>query len=147
MEEPLLEALAEEKSSATQHTLLTTEKVPTVNLENIIDPRRFHSFDKLLRVTVYVVHFISKLYGKLQRDVIAFPELLNVETEEILNAERLWVKSLQNISHDDPSYDQLKNQLGVVLTEEVNFHCRGRLRHSKLPYSQSFQHSCHQIPM
>ena len=48
MKEPPPEALVEEKSSATQHTLLRTEKVPTVNLKNIIDPKRFHSFDKLL---------------------------------------------------------------------------------------------------
>ena len=62
MEEPLPEALVEEKSSATQHTLLTTEKVPTVNLENIIDPRRFHSFDKLLRVTVCCPLYLKILW-------------------------------------------------------------------------------------
>ena len=138
MKEPPPEALVEEKSIATQHTLLTTEKVPTVNLENVIDSKRFHSFDELLRVTVYVICFIAKLCGKLQRDVLAFPESLNVETEEIVNAERLWVKSLQNIFHDDPSYDQLKNQLGIVLTEEGILLCRGGLQHSKLPYSQKF---------
>ena len=48
MKKPPPEALAEGKSSATQHTLLTTEKVPTVNLENITDPKRVHSFDTLL---------------------------------------------------------------------------------------------------
>ena len=96
---------------------------------------------------MYVVHFISKLYGKLQRDVLAFPESLTVETEEILNAERLWVKSLQNIFHDDPCYDQLKNQLGVVLTEEESLHCRGRLQQANCHIQRSFQHSCHQIPM
>ena len=138
MKEPPPEALVEEKSSATQHILLTTEKVPTVNLENIIDAKRFHSFDKLLRVNVYVIRFIAKLYCKLQRDVVVFPESLNVETEETLNAERLWVKSLQSVFHDDVSYDQLKNQLGVVLTEEGILYCRGRLQHSKLPYSQKF---------
>ena len=74
---------------------------------------------------MYVIRFIAKLYGKLQGDVFVLPESLNVETEEILNAERLWVKSLQNIFHDDPSYDQLKNQLGVVLTEEGILRCRG----------------------
>ena len=125
MKEPPPEAPVEEKSNATQHTLLTTEKVPTLSLENIIDPKRFHSFDKLLILTVYVICFIPKLYGKLQRDALAFPESVNVETEEILNAERLWVKSFQNIFHDDPSYDQLSNQLGVVLTEEGILHCRG----------------------
>ena len=87
---------------------------------------------------MYVICFIAKLYGKLQRDILAFPESLNVETEEILNAERLWVKSLQNIFHDDSSYDRLKNRLGVVLTEEGILHCRGQLQHSKLPYSQKF---------
>ena len=92
MKEPQPETLVEEKSSATQHTLLTTEKVPTVNLKNIIDLKRFHSFDKLLRVTVYVISFIAKLYCKLQGDVLVFPESLNVEPEETLNAERLWVK-------------------------------------------------------
>ena len=117
---------------------MTTEKVPAVNLENIIDPKRFHSFDKLLRVTVYVICFITKLYCKLQGDVVVSPESLNVETEETLNAERLWVKSLQSTFHDDTSYDQLKNQLGVVLTEERILHCRGRLQHSKLSYSQKF---------
>ena len=48
MKEPPPEALVEERSSAIQDTLLTTENIPTVNLENIIDPKRFHSFDKLL---------------------------------------------------------------------------------------------------
>ena len=37
MKEPPPEALAEEKSSATQHTLLTTEKVPTVNLKTLLN--------------------------------------------------------------------------------------------------------------
>ena len=87
---------------------------------------------------MYVIHFIAKLYCKLQRDVVVFPESLNVETEETLNAERLWVKSLQSVFHDDVSYDQLKNQFGVVLKEEGILHCRGRLQHSKLPYSQKF---------
>ena len=73
MKKPPPEPLVEEKSSATQHTLLTTEKVPTVNLENIIYPKRFDSFDKFLRVTVYVIQFIAMLYVKLQRDVLAFP--------------------------------------------------------------------------
>ena len=36
MKEPPPEALVEEKSSATQHTLLTTEKVPTVNLKTLL---------------------------------------------------------------------------------------------------------------
>ena len=48
MKEPPPEAHVEEKSNATQHTLLTTEKVATVNVNNITDPKRFHSFDKLL---------------------------------------------------------------------------------------------------
>ena len=85
---------------------------------------------------MYVIRFIAKLYCKLQGDVVVFPESLNVETEDTLNAERLWVKSLQSTFHDDASYDQLKNQLGVVLTEEGILRCRGRLQHSKLPYSQ-----------
>ena len=87
---------------------------------------------------MYVICFITKLYCKLQGDVVVFPESLNVETEETSNAERLWVKSLQSVFHDDASYDQLKNQLGVVLTEEEILCCRGRLQHSKLPYSQKF---------
>ena len=72
IKEPPPEALVEKKSSATQYTLFTTEKVPTVNLENIIDPKRFHSFDKLSRVTVHVICFIARLYGKLQRDALPF---------------------------------------------------------------------------
>ena len=47
-------------------------------------------------------------------------------------------KGVENIFHDDPSYDQLKNQLGVILTEEGILRCRGRLKHSKLRYSKKF---------
>ena len=45
---------------------------------------------------------------------------------------------MQNIFPDDPSYDQIKNQVGVVLTEEGILRCRERLQHSKLPSSQKF---------
>ena len=38
---------------------------------------------------MYVIQFITKLYCKLQGDVVVFPKSLNVETEETLNAERL----------------------------------------------------------
>ena len=112
---------------------MTTDKAPTVNLENIIDPKRFSSFDKLLCITAYVIHFVSRLYSKQQKDIHVFPKTLKVETEEVSHAERLWVKSLQNVFHDNPSYDQLKNQLGVVLTEYGVLSCRGRLQHSKQP--------------
>ena len=67
-----------------------------------------------------------------------FPETLKVETEEVSNAERLWVKSLQNVSHDNPNYDQLKDQLGFVLTEDGILRCRGRLQHSKQSYLQKY---------
>ena len=73
MREPPPQALLEEKFSVTQSALLTTDKVPTVNLENIIDPKRFSSFDKLLCITANVIRFVSRLYSKPTERYSSFP--------------------------------------------------------------------------
>ena len=64
---------------------------------------------------------------------MVFPETLAVETEEVANAEKLWIQSVQCIYFEVSKYDHLKTQLGVFLTEENVIHCKGGL-YSGLPY-------------
>ena len=130
------DAIVEERTVT--NLIAETKMCLRVSLEQIIDLHRYSSYEKLLRVTSYVNRFASKLYAKVTKSQLVFPETLAVETEEVANAEKLWIQSVQSFYFEGSKYDQLKTQLGVFLTEENILRCKGRLKHSSLPYSQKF---------
>ena len=136
IKEPLSDALVEERTVI--NLIAETKMCLRVSLEQIIDLQRYSSYEKLLRVTLYVIRFASKLYAKVTKSQLGFPETLAVETEEVANAEKLWIQSVQSVYFEGSKYGQLKTQLGVFLTEENILRCKGRLKHSSLPYSKKF---------
>ena len=106
-------------------TLSTTKNIEDeYNLQMVLDPRRYSSEKKLLRVTAWIIRFAwncsteNKVKGSLN-------------LEEIRNAKNCWIREAHTELKRQPNYEQLKLRLGV---REVNgiLKCFGRLGQSEL---------------
>ena len=69
---------------------LSTKKEKLVNLNSIIDVKRFSSHLKQLRVTSYVMRFINNLKNKLKNKSLS---LRLVNSDELKKADFLLVKT------------------------------------------------------
>ena len=76
-------------SAATTHVLVTRAKVCHSGLYQIIDINRYSSWEKLLRVTAYVLRLTRR--SRIRKS-------LDLKVEEIQFAEELWIKSIQSQS-------------------------------------------------
>ncbi|CAB4032048.1 Hypothetical predicted protein, partial [Paramuricea clavata] len=102
----------------------TIEKddVSNVNLEAIIDCNRYSSKTKLLRVTALVLKFVKHL--KLEEGART-TEPVEINAKELLEAEMLWLKSIQSAAFETEfrllkskkEKNQLINQLNLFLDE------------------------------
>ena len=76
-----------------------------VNIEKIIDVERYNSFHKLCHVTAYVFRFVNNLKNSVKRT-----ESLNkneLDVEEIVNAQRTWLKITQHEFYKNEKIKQL----------------------------------------
>ena len=84
IKEAPFEALIEEKVKVVNLLITKTEKPqPRLNLEQIIDLQRFSSIDKLLRVTSYVIRFVSKLYARSEKSSVFFLKHQQLEPRKL----------------------------------------------------------------
>ena len=106
-----------------------------VNLNELIDCTQFSSKTKLLRVTAYVMRFISIV----KRIEHSSGEL---RADELRNAEKLWLRSVQyccfqeehdHLSGLNTKECQLVKQLGLFQDEEGIIRCQGRINQSSAP--------------
>lgn len=102
-----------------------------------IDPKRFSSMTKLLRVSAYILRFIDKLRNRNK-------ETGNLTTTEIENAKNMWINYTQRkyyshviVSCQTGKPNQIKGQLGVRLDENNILRCTGRLQCSELCESET----------
>ena len=91
----------------------------TYSMDGIINPENFSNFDKLLRVTAYVMRFINNLYCK------KFPrkfEYLNIE--EVEAGEVMWIQVMQHVFYGDISKMQWpKKTLGIYKDKRDILRC------------------------
>ena len=114
------------------------DDVSNVNLEAIIDCNRYSSKTKLLRVTALVLKFVKHLK---REERARMTELVEINAKELLEAEMLWLKSIQSTAFETEfkllkskkEKNQLINQLNFFLDERELIGCQGRLDNSDLP--------------
>ena len=108
----------EVKNKTTQ--VLTTKTDINNSLSSIIDPNKYSSYAKLIRVTAWVYRFCKNIKSKLYTKSHLTPT-------EINHAEESWIIINQS-NHDQASkqYRQLSAQLNVYTDEPV--HISGELR-------------------
>ena len=63
----------------------------SVYLEKIIDPQRYSTKTKMLRVTAIVLRFIRNLRKREPR-----PKTLELLAEQLIEAEKMWIRCIQS---------------------------------------------------
>ena len=82
----------------------------------VTDIERFSDLERLLRVTAFVIRFVSNLKKSVKKTEDVYGELA---VEELVVAEKLWVKYEQSIiSTDKLKFEKLKNSLDLFYDEE-----------------------------
>ena len=107
------------------HSLLTSTK--TQDLNCIIGCKRYSSVQRLYRVTAYVLKFISLL-----RKQVHSPELT---TQDITEAERLWILDCQSTLVKDKNFAAWAAQFRLFRDDNELWRCGGRLKNADLPFS------------
>eukprot|EP00795_Rhopilema_esculentum_P015986 gene15986-7318_t len=106
--------------------LKTTVKAPSIR--NFIDYDRFSDYQKLLRVTAYVLRLIRNCRNKVRGN----QEELSVE--EINDAEIIIIREAQG-SFDEAHLKKIENTLGTFVDSNMLIRCEGgRLKNSSLPF-------------
>ena len=101
------------------------------SLNKLIYVERYSNYHKLLRVTAFVLRFVSNCRTKANRNL----EKLSVG--EIARAENMRINDMQStISKNKMS--ELKCQLGSYKDEVGIINCKGRLGNSKLPFDSKY---------
>ncbi|CAB4002148.1 Hypothetical predicted protein [Paramuricea clavata] len=95
------------------------ETVGSTKLSEIIDHKSYSSVTKLFRVTAWVKRFIrnlktKKACGKI--DPLLKPSTLTIE--EINDAEKIWIREIQEHVNKQKNYQDLTNQLGLYADKD-----------------------------
>ena len=108
----------------------TIDNMP--KLHKLFDVKNYNDFDKLLRVTAYVLRFATKVNSPATSEELS--------TEEIEVAKRLWLISEQTkqAKEDKNVFVQTANNLRFIIGEDGLIRCQGRLKHSDLPFNSKF---------
>eukprot|EP00794_Sanderia_malayensis_P019641 gene19643-21585_t len=104
-------------------------KIPRLELtaaREIVDPTRYSTKQRLLKVTAWVRRFIECCRQKKR-------SCKKLEIEEINCAEEMWIKEVQRELQQDKDFKQTKQALNVSETNGM-LRCEGRFEHTDLPF-------------
>ena len=124
------------------HSLLNTQERSTlVNFTAVIDPKKYSSLTRLLRISAYVLRFINKLKSHLTGS--ASKPGKELSTSEINEAETYWIKTIQASKFDAEIEFLTKSsemsplprvkQFGLYKDDKGVLRCKGRLNNADLP--------------
>ena len=86
------ERLSKVDNSVLSITVNCNKQVEKTQIQNDIDSARFSRFDKLLRVTAYVMRFVFNLSNKS-----VLRELGNLSVEDVKSTEVPWIQPMQRV--------------------------------------------------
>ena len=124
--------VSSEKKKSAQVMLITEKEEEKVS--NVVNLERHGSLARLLRVTAYVMRFVSNLKKKREGMQVNVKRL---SVEEIETAERLWIEDGQQSLKKREDFEKISVQLGVV-NEDGMMVCRGRLGNSDLDFRSKY---------
>ena len=121
------ELVEEERKSTTM--IVQIERQGSV--ERVIDLDRFSSSERLFRATAWVLRFICNMKAKKEGENTQFGEL---SVNEIVEAERVWIKEAQAKLKTEEKYAQFSVTLILPkehrLTELIVQKCQEEVHHS-----------------
>ena len=116
------------KESASEISRVMTVSVQcSPSISEVIQPERFSSLSKLVRVTVLVLKFIQRIKKKTVTH--------HISMEDMDVAKNLWYKEVQTKLEEKEKSSSTWGQLAVFKDEQGVLRCKGRIQSSSLPYS------------
>ena len=106
-----------------------------LNLDCIIPLKGFSSLQRLVRVTAYVLRFVSNVKRKNERKELTDEDLKQGEIER---ARELWIREVQGSVLDDEKFDQVKVSLSLYKDDKGILRCGGRLKNAPIPFNARF---------
>lgn len=134
-------------SADVTHVLLNTKEgeLCTISLDKIIDCERYSSYNKLLRVTAYILQFkylLQRSQTKQSRQVPPVVLKNRFTGEDTNTAEVLWIRSIQaklfsvELTYLSSKSNQIPparvSQFGLFLDDLSLLRCKGRINSSQL---------------
>ncbi|XP_068723841.1 uncharacterized protein [Montipora capricornis] len=95
----------------------------------------FSSLQRLVRVTAYVLRFVSNVKRKNEKKELTDEDL---KQEEIERARELWIREVQGSVLDDEKFDQVKVSLSLYKDDKGILRCGGRLKNAPIPFKARF---------
>ena len=103
-----------------------------LNLDCIIPLKGFSSLQRLIRVTAYVLRFVSNVKRKNEKKELTDEDL---KQEEIERTRELWIREVQGSVLDDEKFDQVKVSLSLYKADKGIRRCGGRLKNVPIPFN------------
>ena len=119
--EEVPQSCAAEMKTRAVNNLLTTQ---SCSIGHIIDCERFSTVHKLIRVSAYVLKFVSMLRRKTQSPELTVPDLAEAERLES-----------QSSMVQDKNFPMWKVQFGLFKDDDQMWRCGGRLENAGLSFS------------
>ncbi len=103
-------------------------KLHSLYIERIINPERYSSYSKLLRITTYVLQFLRNCRKRDNKES---------EISEIDQSELLWIQAVQR-QFKVEKVNNVEAQLGLFSDQNGIIRCRGRIGKSSLIYQSKY---------
>lgn len=121
---------SESKEEEKKAVVMVASVKETLAVSMVVSIDRYSSLDRVLRITAWVGRFIRNLRSMILGDDKRISSS-SLEREELLEAERLWIRAVQIELREQNNFQQLERQL-QLFEEEGILKCRGRLSESDL---------------
>ena len=112
------------------HTLFTVSRI---NISSVVEPTRFSSMRRLLRVTAQTLRCIHIWKSKAMKtksettDPVVMPSDIQV-------AEQMWIADVQSLLADDPKFPSWRQEFGLFSDAHGLWRCGGRLGKANFPF-------------
>ena len=130
---PPEECLRELKKTSQRSPTALFSEVTKKGLQSLINVENFSDYHRLLRVTAYVLRFVRNLRAKAKVGNSQPCEQPEISwTEEINQAEALWLAEMQVSLLGHPKYNEWKRQFGTFIDSKGIVRCGGRLENANI---------------
>ncbi|XP_006818999.1 uncharacterized protein LOC102803656, partial [Saccoglossus kowalevskii] len=130
-----------EQFSNAKNPTVELGEIPPTGIQYIINADNVSSLNKLLRISAYVLRFISNMKRDKERNIDP------LTAHEIQQAERMWVRDIQreqfqaeirSIQRKHGKLGHLTKQLKLFVDDESILRCGGRLHNAPLDFITKF---------
>ena len=122
------EFIKTEMWTSTVSTIVATEKKSTISVENVVDPYRYSTLEKILSVTTTYLQFINNYHRKRQK------MSGEISAEELNTAKELRICNLEKTFSLSFEFNKTKEILEIYEHEDGYLRCKCRLGRGKLPF-------------